>query len=340
MNLAKGFRGGEKQTVLLIKELSKIDEELHQILVCRSDSPMKNELKRTSRISFKKANNILDGHFSSMPADVLHAHDAKAVHWSYINKVMCKTPYLFTKRVDLKIKEKFANRLSYLSASAGVGISSVVVKKIKEFGVSEVYRIPDAGSVSVNNENLKNEIKQRFKNKFIVGHIGALVDRDKGQRVIIDAVKKINNQYEDFVFVLFGEGEDENILKRESQNLENVIWMGFEKSVGSYIPAFDAFVFPSRSEGMGSILIDVMAAGVPIVASNVGGIPDLISDKENGLLIENGDYSALAEKLIEIKNDVGFREALVSNALAKSKGYTAAAMALRYLDVYKKVLKK
>lgn len=112
--------------------------------------------------------------------------------------------------------------------------------------------------------------------------------------------------------------------------------MGFEKSVGSYIPAFDAFVFPSRSEGMGSILIDVMAAGVPIVASNVGGIPDLISDKENGLLIENGDYSALAEKLIEIKNDVGFREALVSNALAKSKGYTAAAMALRYLDVYKK----
>ncbi|SDO33459.1 Glycosyltransferase involved in cell wall bisynthesis [Vreelandella arcis] len=299
---------------------------------------MREALSDVLNISFYKANNIFDGHLTQLSADMLHAHDAKAIHWAYINKKIYKAPYIFTKRVDLPVKDKFSNKLSYYGASAGVGVSDAVVRKIEDFGVSRIYKIPDAGSDIVENKKEQLEFRQRFENKFIVGHIGALVDRDKGQKVILKAVELLNKQNNDFVFVFFGEGEDEKVLKKISKGFENVFWMGFDSNVDSYISAFDAFVFPSRSEGMGSILIDVMQAGVPIVASRVGGIPDIIADKDNGLLIESGDYEKLASNLLDIKNNLMLRERLIKNGISESEKYSALSIAQKYFDIYERVL--
>ena len=81
VNLARGFRGGERQTELLIRALSDLD--IQQVLACRPDSPLRDRLQGTSGLSFCDAAGQLSGHSLKAQADIVHAHEAKGVHWAW-----------------------------------------------------------------------------------------------------------------------------------------------------------------------------------------------------------------------------------------------------------------
>lgn len=336
-NLAKGFRGGERQTALLIEYLSKLDIE-HQYLVCRKDSVLRKHLAHISDLTFVDANHQLQGHFGIPKADVVQAHDAKAVHWAWIQKKLHSKPYVLTRRIDNPVKNKRFNQITYTSASRRVAISNIVEQNLRAKNWGEVCKIPDCFAYLSSNPEHTAELKHPFENKYLVGHVGALSDHHKGQRVLIAAAKRLEQSYPEIQFLFYGRGDDAEALRQESQHLSNVHWQGFVDYVGDVIPMFDVFAFPSRMEGLGSTLLDVMYFNVPIIASNVGGIPDIIKHEETGLLFENADDEALAEGIITLYQNRQHAKTLAEQAKKQLSLYSPEAMAQSYFNLYKEIL--
>jgi glycosyltransferase involved in cell wall biosynthesis len=103
------------------------------------------------------------------------------------------------------------------------------------------------------------------------------------------------------------------------------------------LPALDLFVLASRNEGMGRALVEAMAIGVPVVATAVGGVPDLLAGGAAGLLVPPGDVPALASALASLLDDPAGRQALGRAGRARAVGYGAGRMVRRLLDIYKEV---
>ncbi|SHG28541.1 Glycosyltransferase involved in cell wall bisynthesis [Marinomonas polaris DSM 16579] len=336
VNLAKGFRGGERQTELLIRALAK-HFKIKQLLACREDSPLRTRLADVEDLSFVTANNQLSGHYAAPHADIVHAHEAKAVHWAYIHKLLRNTPYILTRRVDTVVKDKWLNKKTYSNASALVGISTLIANQIRDKKWGEVNQIPSTLAHLETDHKEGEAFRNAFPGKTIIGHVGALVDKHKGQKVLIEAASLLEKSHPDLHIVFFGDGADKEELESLSKDIKNITWMGFRPKIGDYLPYFDLFAFPSRNEGLGSTLLDVMDAGVPIIASNVGGIPDIVINNETGILIEANDSSALKDAIIKLSSDKALQTRLVEGAKKQIENYTPQKMAERYFSIYEKI---
>lgn len=337
VNLAKGYRGGERQTELLIRALGHMS--VQQSLVCRDDSPMRENLSDVSPLQFISANSQLQGLFGYNKPDIVHAHEAKAVHWAWLYNLSSNVPYVLTRRLDNPVKDSWMNRRTYSSAACVVSISRVIMDAFQQKGLPHLARIPDsAACLDVNSQSVA-EIKQQFEGKFVIGHVGALIDSHKGQRVLIEVARKLQSSHPNIHLLFLGEGYDEGLLQRESADLQNVSWLGFKLNVVDYIASFDLFVFPSRNEGFGSTLLDVMQQKVPIVASNVGGIPDVVLDNETGLLCQPGDTEAFYSSIVKLYDSPALRNELSSNALEALKQFLPENTAASYLQCYNASLK-
>jgi glycosyltransferase involved in cell wall biosynthesis len=135
---------------------------------------------------------------------------------------------------------------------------------------------------------------------FVVGAVGRLTTI-KGPRVLLDAARQVIDRYPETVFVYLGAGELLEELQEQAAALEieaNVRFVGWQPDVASIMSTFDLFAFPSINEGMGKALVEAMAAGKPVVASNIGGIRDLVIHGKNGFLVPAGDSAGLASKII------------------------------------------
>ena len=145
----------------------------------------------------------------------------------------------------------------------------------------------------------------------VIGCVGALVDH-KGHRFLIRAAAQVVREVPDARFVILGEGERRDELTREIRDLgleRHVLLPGFRPDVLSLLKTFDVFVMPSITEGLGTSLLDAMACARPIVASRVGGIPEVVVDGETGLLVPPRDPDSLAEAIVKLLEDRAARRA-------------------------------
>ncbi|WP_404983365.1 glycosyltransferase family 4 protein [Cobetia marina] len=354
VNLARGFRGGERQTLNLIADLARRASPgengehgtpIRQSLVCLQGSPLITELAALElpvTVDVIEIHGRFRGHLGQPRADIVHAHEAKAVHWAWLHQRLTGTPYLLTRRVPQPVKDKWFNRLTYRAAACRVAISSVIESHLRERQWGETALIPSTLAHLPSDETAVGRLRERFGNtpaggRFVVGHVGALVDRHKGQRVLIEAARQLRDSHPQLLFVCLGAGEDEAAFKAESADLDNLVWEGFHTNVGDYLEAFDLFAFPSRNEGLGSILLDVMDHGVPIIASEVDGIPDIVHDNATGVLVPTDDAQALASAIVALGDDAPRRERLVAGARAHLARFTPSAMGEAYLGLYQRL---
>ena len=118
---------------------------------------------------------------------------------------------------------------------------------------------------------------------------------------------------------MLGEGPLEQKLRQRVSLLgldDCVLFTGFQSDVPSATAALDIAVLPSLFEGMGRAVLEAMAAGKPVIASNVGGIPELVHHRENGLLVQPGNCESLKEALVELLCDAELRKWLGRNGSA------------------------
>jgi glycosyltransferase involved in cell wall biosynthesis len=104
--------------------------------------------------------------------------------------------------------------------------------------------------------------------------------------------------------------------------------------VTSYLAAADVVAVPSRNEGMGRVIVEAMALGLPVVATAVGGIPDVVTDGECGRLVEPEDSGALAAALIELGRDPALRRKLGEAASARAEAFSTSVANEKLLAVY------
>ena len=334
-NFARGYRGGERQTEILIRELSKRDD-VEQTLFTGHSSELAARLAGTKGLRIAETSR-LGGHLRG-GFDVLQAHEAKAAHWAYLEHLAHGEPYVITRRVPEKIRESFFNLRVYRNAACTVGLSSVICDELRSFpGVREVRRIPSSCYHLDHDDKAAAAIREKYHGRFLVAQVGALVDRHKGQRVLLEAARILRDRCLDMLFLFLGSGADESVLLEESRGLDNVIWLGFQKNVGDYLAAVDVMAYPSRVEGLGSAILDAMDFGVPVIAARVGGIPDIIRSGSNGILFESGDAAALADGLERLRNDAALRESLAGQARADLSAFSPEAMAGSYLALYRDI---
>ena len=333
-NFAKGFRGGERQTQLLIEQLSLFGYK--QALVVRKKSELTARCKDIKNLEIIEISKPYIFHCSKIKdTSLLHAHETKALQFAYFCNKIFKIPYVVTRRVDNKIKNNWLNKKMYASAKVAVALSKAIQKEILRVSPhANTHIIPDAFTNTTIDMEISRTIKERFKDKFLVGHVGALDDGHKGQSFLIEAAKNMEKIYPDIHFIFLGSGHDEAKLKQQAKDLLNITFEGFVNNVNDYINCFDLFVFPSRNEGLGSILLDVMRLEVPIIASDVGGIPDIISSGENGILIPPCDSDAIEKNIIDLFGNQEKREALASSAIKTIDKFSPQNMMLAYSKIY------
>jgi glycogen synthase len=171
-----------------------------------------------------------------------------------------------------------------------------------------------------------------------IGYVGRMAPQKRADRL----VEAFGRMRETASLVLVGDGPDRALVHRlvaSSPARDRITEVGFVEHavVPSVLASLDVLVLPSEYEEMGSVLTEAMAAGLPVVASDVGGIPEVVRDGETGLLVPRGDVDALAEALDRLVADPALRGRLAAGARERARSYAWPHLAGRVADLYARV---
>lgn len=342
INLAKGFRGGERQTALLIEGLAQ--KRVKQQLIARHDSPLLKVVDKIPGLTIYPVKKPYIWQLKHrMNTDILHAHEAKAAQWCYLYHLLYRKPYVITRRVPHKPKRNFFTRRVYRHAAALIALSTAIKHVLHGHNDQlKVHIIPSMYQKVTCDSKRLQKLRQHYKKSYgegrtIIGHIGALVDHHKGQSLIIEAAGILERSHPHLLFMLVGDGPDKNKLIQLASNVSNVCFTGHQSQVADYFALFDYFVFPSFHEGLGSSLLDAIFHRLPVIASGVDGIVDIIQDQKTGLLVEPGRADQLAEAIVSIM-DSNLSTRLVELAGLRLANYSVDCVSDQYMDIYRTVL--
>jgi phosphatidylinositol alpha-mannosyltransferase len=168
-----------------------------------------------------------------------------------------------------------------------------------------------------------------------LGHMS----KRKGVDVLIRAVSKLKAGLPNIKLHLVGGGNYRPfaVLAKEEGIEKHVIFHGWAEP--SLLPAYyksaDICVFPSRHEGFGIVILEAMASGIPVIASNIPSFQEIISDGIDGRLFKSGDAEALSKEITILYQDPCLRKDLAHNALEKARKYSWEKIADKYISLYK-----
>lgn len=339
LNLARNYRGGERQVELLVTDLNSA-REFRSYAICRKGEILAERMRAAGREVDVVAKPFSWRARLRPDTRLIHAHDGKSVHVAHSLSRRYGIPYVVTRRVDNPIGTGRRTRRAYRGARCVVTLSRAIESVVHRLDPSLPTEIIASASSSFRPDAKEvDRIRHEVGGRRIIGHVGALQDKQKGQSDIIAIAKRLRDPRPDICFLLVGgDGGDEETLRAQANGLDNVVFAGHVDNVGDYLSAFDLMLFPSRNEGLGSSVIDALSLGIPVVAYRIGGIPEIINDGANGLLVPPRDIDGLERAMIDILADDNRRRSMGSEARRTAENYSSSAMAQRYAALYRRVL--
>lgn len=176
---------------------------------------------------------------------------------------------------------------------------------------------------------------------FIVGSVGRL-SPEKGYSYLIEAVSILIKKGLSIKLIILGEGPERPRLQKlifESGLEEIVMLPGYRENIREYLSLFDVFVLSSLTEGLPITLLEAMYAGKAIIATSVGGMPELLDGGSAGLIVESQDAKALSGAIARLHDDPNLTVSLRKRAnTIVEQSYSSSRMAREYLDIYEKVV--
>ena len=351
IDTGKAWRGGQKQAVSLFEGLLK--RGIKTTFVCKPSSALKHYFVRKSLPFFEaRLSSELDV-FSALKIarlcrkkgfNILHLHTSHALSLGLLAKLFCpQLKLIAVRRVDFPIRNNVFSKIKYSTqkldriVTISGGIRSVLLscgidaKKIEliHSGI-DLQRFKD----SKIDEEFKN--KYNPKNKNVIGTVAAFADH-KDYPNLLKAAKIVLGKRKDVIFIALGSGRQEEKIYtiHKALNLKNgFIFMGFKENVGSFLKLFDIFVLSSKQEGLGTSILDAQTVGLPVVATNVGGIPEAVASGENGLLVPSGDPQKLAEAILKMVEDRSLRVRLGKNGKKSVKRFSIKTTIEKNIALY------
>ncbi len=358
INTSDSWRGGEKQTFYLTSGLNQ--KKYLSYCICQKGSPLHQKLEEAGlpffAIKMRSGFDILAAKKISqisraINAKIMHSHTAHGHSLAYISNFFYKVPInIASRRVDFDIKKNFLSRLKYefpdKFIAVSVAIKNVLIKAgIDPARISVVYSGIDLNTFKkIKTDYLFNEFRMipDIKKKIRLVNVAALT-RQKDHDTLLAAAAILKENFQDFILIIAGDGELKNELLHKKKDLsldDHVIFTGFRNDSINLISFGDIFIMPSRYEGLGTSIIDAMAAKKPIVATDAGGIPELIGNGISGLIVSKENPEALAEAILKLILDKRLRKKIGSQAYYDSKKFSVEKTINGTIHVYRELFEK
>jgi glycosyltransferase involved in cell wall biosynthesis len=248
-----------------------------------------------------------------------------------------------SRRVAFHLKNHAFSRWKYHQVDRFIAASEAIHQILVDDGIDPARIVTIYEGIDVDRVQAEPPVNMHAElwlptNAPLVGAIGALT-QEKGHRHLIDAAALAVREVPDARFVILGEGDQRRVLERHIKELhleKHVLLPGFRPDIIGCIRGFDLIVMPSLQEGLGTSLLDAMAAGKATVATRTGGIPEVVADGQTGMLVPPRDTQALATAITELLQHADRREAMGRAGLARVKKiFSAERMVERTLEAYR-----
>lgn len=282
--------------------------------------------------------------------DILHTHFYKTdiIGLLATRGTACKiisTPHGWSKKMDFKLwcYEKI-DRLTFTLLDAVAPLSEDLLKPLAKIpGLGKKLHFirngVDLSEITRSNDIAPALLKYKREGQLIIGYIGQLIPR-KGLDILFRALSAIPSI--PWQLFLIGDGPQARELEQLSENLHisgNIHFMGFRTDRLAFLRGFDVFILPSRLEGIPRCLMEAMAAGIPVITSNIPGCNDLVTDKETGLLFEVDSVAELASAIKKMADSKELRTTLARCACSfVNERYAASRMAKEYESLFIRML--
>ncbi len=277
-------------------------------------------------------------------ADLLHTHTGRAQNMAWFASLgTARTPVkrVATRHVAFAPRHPLVHLLKYTRTCDGViAVSQAVRRALLGAGVpaERIEVIPTGVEIPASLPDAEQRAHARRAWKlsgedFAVGHMGAFT-REKGQDVAAEAARLLENRLPRLKMILAGDGP----LRSSIASGPRLLLPGHVAEPEQLLAALDLFVMPSRSEGWGLAALEAMAFGLPVVASNTGGLTEMIRAGETGWLVAPGDPSALADAILEAAADGQRLRAMGLCARECARRFSVEETAARTENFYLRVL--
>lgn len=351
----RGFSGGERQVALLIDGLRARGHG--SLLLCPPDS--ESEIRaRASGIRclpIRARNAWSHRDFQEVTArlrqaspDVVHLHSSRATWLGGLAARRLRLPALTTRRMDRPVRRGWRTRLIYEhSVDRVAAVSEAVRQRLLDGGVPEDRIQVIHSAVAPHRATAPRDVLRKTlgveDDRPCLLVAAALVKR-KGIDILLSAISTLADEGYTTTLWIAGDGPDRPSLERRSSQLGldgQVRFLGQRDDVSDLLEACDVFVLPSRREGLGVAALEAMAAGRPVVATQVGGLAEAVIHEETGLLVPPEDPTALAESLARSIGDLALRERLGAAGPERiTKTYSPPAMVDAYEQLYSELIRE
>jgi glycosyltransferase involved in cell wall biosynthesis len=185
------------------------------------------------------------------------------------------------------------------------GVAPATKFRVIRLGIELDERLSPDGAARAETRRVMGVADERF----VVGWIGRMT-AVKRTDVVLESFRRLRDEGVDAVLCMVGDGPDRHSVENLAGGLgimRDSLFPGYQEDVGPFFAAFDVFVLPSGNEGTPVTAIEALASGCPVVATRVGGVPDVVTDGEDGFLVDPGDVEGLAASLARLANDPALR---------------------------------
>ncbi len=349
------WRGGQQQAVYLFEAMHSRAEKT--VFFTKRNSELAKYLKNKNLPCYELA---MKGEFDIFSAyhiykfaksngfNILHCHSSHSLSIGLLASLFSNDlKVIATRRVDFHINKNLFSKIKYQHKNIAkiVCISDAINNILLNDGIDEnrLKVIKSGIDLSKFNNSRADEIRKSLdipEKKIAIGTIAAF-EGHKDYDNFIDAAK-IVVEYEPYViFIAVGDGSLFDLMKEKVVKYgieDNVHFVGYKKNVGDYLKCFDIFVLSSKKEGLGTSILDAMSVGLPIVATNVGGIPEAVINGENGIIVERKTPELLAKAIIKLLKEPNLRAEYGKKSLELVKNFDINITIARNIELYQEIL--
>jgi len=281
--------------------------------------------------------------------DIVHSHLLDANFYSALACRRLSIPHVCTEHGDIRFNKRTAARIKFglLSALS----TSVVCVSQSLRGTAATLCLNRKKLITIyNGISFPEQKRSAFRKEqdipetaMVVGNVGNLYPV-KGQRYLIEAFARFLSHAPSAYLILVGRGSEESRLRQHAHKLaipaDRIIFTGFRKDVDNILNALDIYVQPSLSEGFPVAVLEALSLDLPVIATSVGGVPEVITDDKIGILVPPGSSGDICEALKTISRNFGAYTqcAKKAGAYVREK-FSVSQMTNEYLALYRKLLR-
>jgi N-acetyl-alpha-D-glucosaminyl L-malate synthase BshA len=286
---------------------------------------------------------------SKLKPDIISAQSVPLGVPGLVSKILLNVPcVVWGQGSDIYLQSRRKNLISEIvlrNADAVIALTEDMKRRMMDIFERNVYVVPNGIDLDrfreLSSERCRAALNIRANEKIIIS-VGRL-HPIKGHKYLIESLKTICKQHKDVQLILVGDGEEKYSLELLVEKLDlgaKVKFVGAIKNedIPKYMAASDIFVLPSLSESFGIVNLEAMASGLPIVASKVGGVPEIVIDGENGFLVEPESPKEIAEKVTILLEDDELRKRISIHNKTCSGEYEWDNVVKKLEEIYKIVV--